>query len=69
MSHQQPYLYDEKNNDSTGDLKHQEDAVDPTSEAALIEQAMLRGEEETKLGFKGVFRMHYKAAMWSMLLS
>ena len=71
MSHQlsqQPYAYDEKA-ESTGDLKHNDDLLNPDSESALIEQAMLRGEEETKLGFKGVFKLHYKAAMWSMLLS
>lgn len=39
------------------------------TEQTLMEQAMLRGEEETKLGFKGVVKLHYPAALWSMALS
>jgi hypothetical protein len=51
--------------------EHELDHVEghATSEQAMIEQAMLRGEEETKLGFKAVVKLHYPAAMWSMLLS
>lgn len=62
--------YPSEKNDSKGELQHEE-VVDERilSEQALIESAMLRGEEETKLGFKGVVRLHYKAALWSMALS
>jgi len=68
MSHQQqPFGYNEKN-ESLGDLKHDE-LAEVNSETALIEAAMLRGDEETRLGFKGIFKLHHKAAMWSMLLS
>lgn len=40
-----------------------------STEQVLIEQAMLRGEEETKLGFKGIVKLHWPAAVWSMALS
>lgn len=62
--------YPDEKNESKGELHHEE-VVDERllSEQALIESAMLRGEEETKLGFKGVIKLHYKAALWSMALS
>ncbi len=49
------------------DIDHVEssEATDQT----LMEAAVLRGEEETKLGFKGVVKLHYPAALWSMALS
>lgn len=50
-----------------GVIDHNE--FETSSEQTLIEQAMLRGEEETKLGFKGVVKLHWPAALWSMALS
>jgi hypothetical protein len=33
-----------------------------------IQAAMDAGEKETAIGLKAIFKLHYPAAMWSMLL-
>lgn len=38
------------------------------SEATMIEYAVAAGDEETKLGLRGIIKHYYPAAMWSMLL-
>lgn len=38
-------------------------------ESDMIEAAIAVGEEETRLSLKALFRIHGRAAMWSMLLS
>lgn len=50
------------------------DTLDPVNdkdfrESDMIEAAIATGEEETRLGLRGLFKIHGKAAMWSMLLS
>jgi hypothetical protein len=46
----------------SGDRAHDE-------ETALIEAALARADEETKIGIKAIFRLYWRGAMWSMLLS
>jgi len=38
-------------------------------ETALIEAALARADEETKIGIKNIFKLYWRGAMWSMLLS
>lgn len=51
-----------------------QDVLDPTNdkeyrESDMIEAAIALGEEETKLSLRELFRIHGKAALWSMGLS
>jgi hypothetical protein len=38
-------------------------------ETAMIEAAMARADEETRIGIKAIFKLYWRGAMWSMLLS
>ena len=38
-------------------------------ESQLIEAALARADEETKIGIKAIFKLYWRGAMWSMLLS
>lgn len=42
-------------------------AVD--QETQLIEAALARSEHETTIGLKNIFKLYWRGAMWSMLLS
>lgn len=38
-------------------------------ETQLIEAALARADEETRIGIKAIFKLYWRGAMWSMLLS
>jgi hypothetical protein len=38
-------------------------------ESLLIEAALARADEETRLGIRGIFKLYWRGAIWSMLLS
>jgi hypothetical protein len=57
----------EKGEDHHAERKVIDQALE--DETLLIEAALARADEETRLGIRGIFKLYWRGAIWSMLLS